>query len=136
MLYRLVDIFIDSIQRKRRYCFWYNFAVVEILLSLFLKHVGLLINVFCIYISSSGIKKCDASSSYVKSVNRYYNNKLSFFQIRCFLLHFWCRALLRQFLMGYSKPHFYQSYCCSGSVYTIVWDRCVYLYHIFDNIIL
>ena len=45
---------------KRQYCSWCNFAMVglnnEIDFSLFLKHVELLINVFCIYISSSGIK--------------------------------------------------------------------------------
>ena len=46
----------DSIQWKQRYTFWYNFAVVglkeEIIFLLFLKHVALLINIFCIYINA------------------------------------------------------------------------------------
>ena len=62
-------ILIEVIQQKRQYRFWYNFAVVglneEIIFSLLLKLVGLLINIFCIYINSSGIKKRDACSSYI-----------------------------------------------------------------------
>ena len=40
----------------------------EYIFPLFIKHVELGINIFCIYISSSSIKKRDACSSYLNKL--------------------------------------------------------------------
>ena len=47
----------------------------KIIFSLFLKHVGLLINIFCIYTSSSGIEKRDACSSYILTISKLIISK-------------------------------------------------------------